>query len=446
MNLIRYYIFLIFLNTIISFSLAQTNQINQNEIIIDDPIGLAKSLISDQKYEQAIVLLETLLGFEGASKQFYFIETSMLLADVWVKTQNFDKSIRIYQNILTIDPGHSAARIELAAIFRLLGRHELALFHLELTDISQLPNQLQKSVMGYIGWYKGREGWSQNIKFAIAPDSNINSATENDAVYLYGMQFDLSDDAQKTSGTGLQLGGGTTYTKSVGKKNFIDLSLSGEFIFYPSNTAFNQGTGILRIGPRHEIDQNKNINLYLQSFIQRFGNRTYSKGIGLETSFRTKIGLQKALQVSFSGLKINNHFDESRNGKRYNIDTSFRYYFKGRGYSNFQLGLINASLESAALSSLDYYIGTGVYYQFSQGISASINSQYLRANYKKNWGAFGKKRLDDRVYLSVDFTKRDIQIFGFAPVLNFTAIKNFSNISLFEYTRFRSNFSFTKYF
>tara|TARA_B110000037_G_scaffold131797_1_gene149737 strand:+ start:4342 stop:4629 length:288 start_codon:yes stop_codon:yes gene_type:complete len=71
-------------------------------------------------------------------------------------------------------------------------------------------------------------------------------------------------------------------------------------------------------------------------------------------------------------------------GKRYNIDTSFRYYFKGRGYSNFQLGLINASLESAALSSLDYYIGTGVYYQFSQGISASINSQYLRANYKKS--------------------------------------------------------------
>ncbi len=415
-------------------------------LVIDNPIAVARQFAEQNQFEQATVILEALIASPDASQQFFYIEANFLLASIMIRQQNFEQAKLLYQNILAVDPGHTAARIELAGIFRREENHELAVFHLELADVSNLPDQLQSRISDYMTWTRRREGWSFRTNFAVMPDTNINSATESDSVRIYGWEFNLSEDAQQTSGIGLRLGGGTSYTKAVGARNFIDFRLDGNYIFYPKNSNFDQGLAIAKAGPRHQFNKNNEVSIYAQTYYQMFGGKSYSNGYGVESSYTTRLNSKQIAQFKLSSYKIDNDFDENRNGHSYTADASFRQYFTERGYLNFFAAIGLNDLSSKALSSLTYNLGAGVYYQFEEGISLYVYPAFSKMDYKELWGAFGVKRKDKRYSLSVNITKRDLQLFGFAPVIGLTVVKNNSNIDLFNHTRFRSELSFTRYF
>ena len=422
------------------------NAQNINKLVIDEPVDVAKKFIEQNEYHNATVILNVVINSPVSKGKPFYYEAKMLLAIIRISKKDIEGAKSLYQDILAEKPDHIAARIQLAGIFRLEGKHQQAAFHLELTDVGSLPVQVRGRISEYLNWTRKREGWSFRANFSFMPDTNINSATENDTVSLYGFEFDLSEDAQQTSGVGLRLGGGSTYIKALDDNDYLDFNFDGNYTFYPKNSNFDQGLIMFRGGPRHRFDANNEVNVYFQSYLQRFGGNTYTDSFGAEVSYRKRFDLKHVAQTRFMVQKINNHFDENRNGKRYSTELMFRRYFNKLGFLNFSAGYLKDDLKSKALSSNGFNGGLGGYYIFPKGISINLNAQYVLLNYSDIWGVFGIKRKDKRKILSLELTKRDFDIYGFAPVLGISVTENSSNIDLFQYTRLRSMLSFTRYF
>ena len=327
------------LSFMLVFGLSVTHGQETRALVINDPINVAKNYAVVGDYRQASVILEALTSVPGAEKQFYFIEAAMLLAAILIKQEKFDNAKELYQKILVNNPGNTIVRIELAGLYRREGNHTSALFQLELADLSSLPKSVNGRVIEYMQWSRRREGWKFRINFSLMPDTNINSATENETVNIFGRDFDLSDDAQKTSGVGLMSGGGAAYTHSLGPDTFLDAKLDAHYIFYPNNSGFNQGFAMFRLGPRHQITKNNEVSLYFSSSKQTFGGELYSDSYGAESHFQSRLNIKQELQLRVTAQKYKNHFDENRSGARYSGELTFRQYFKERGFLNFYSGM-----------------------------------------------------------------------------------------------------------
>ena len=60
--------------------------------------------------------------------------------------------------------------------------------------------------------------------------------------------------------------------------------------------------------------------------------------------------------------------------------------------------------------------------------------------------AFGLKRNDKLYEVDLQVVKRDFKVLGFAPYIDYTYTRNDSNISIYQFSRHRVGFGFTRFY
>ncbi len=87
----------------------------------------------------------------------------------------------------------------------------------------------------------------------------------------------------------------------------------------------------------------------------------------------------------------------------------------------------------AHLDNDSWSAGAGVYKEFPWGISLYLQGLYTDTRYRGLYPVFAVPRADHRTDASVNLTKRDFELFGFAPMLQYTYTHNDSNIPLQDF-------------
>ena len=96
----------------------------------------------------------------------------------------YDKAIDAFRAILVNRPELVRVRLELARTFFLNGQDGLARRHFELVLASGPPAPVAANIQRFLAVMRARKRLSGYFGAAIAPDSNLNAASESEIIYL----------------------------------------------------------------------------------------------------------------------------------------------------------------------------------------------------------------------------------------------------------------------
>jgi outer membrane protein len=109
-------------------------------------------------------------------------------------------------------------------------------------------------------------------------------------------------------------------------------------------------------------------------------------------------------------------------------------------------GYENVTQQLAFNSYQDVSVGLGAYKEFSHGITAQVQGTARFAGFDDVNPFTLSTRQDQNLVGSITLTKRDWNLYGFAPSLNYTYTRNFSNIELYDFESHNVDFRLTKNF
>jgi outer membrane protein len=413
-------------------------------------IRLAKSGM----HEQAAVLKDRFpLQGPHAANRILFIDGLIL-----VGRGDLTGACKKYRAALANDPKLTVVRTELANALATLGENDSAKYHLKLLA-ADAPNESEANgIRGFINQLDADTPFKAGGYVSVAPSTNINNGSAHEKVYLPFLAGGSLDpygtiDAanRQKSGVGLSFGGNIGYAKRLGNYwqavlaadvgvgvysdaqfDSVNLSQSAELRYHLDQGYFGFGLvssqsaalspiialkpqiSYLSYGPRvsfnYDITQRDNVFASaVYEWRDYLGGTTELDGSALLADVSWNHAIDQSLSISLSG-----------------------------GYNK-----VNAEVQWNGYSTI--YAGLGVNKDLPFGVSVNANAQ-ARFSVFDAIGPSGYAREDQRYIGSITLVKRDLNLFGFAPGLNYTYTLNNCNISLWDYDSHAIDFRLTKNF
>ena len=221
-----------------------------------------QSLIGQGRFEEAIVALRPLLGQEPVDGNVLFLY-GLASLEASQRPDRTDEEREILLNeaiaafhtmLVELIPGLVRVRLELARAFYLKGEDDLARSHFEAVLAGGVPDEVAANVNLFLDEIRSRGRWSFNVGFALAPDTNIGSGSDERTIYIYGLPFQRDAEELTTSGVGIVLWGGAEYQYPLG--DTTRLRAGGDLWRREhSGSQFDDTFVSVHLGPRLLLDE-----------------------------------------------------------------------------------------------------------------------------------------------------------------------------------------------
>lgn len=410
-------------------------------------VKLLIQLTKSGQHELAATLLKryTLSGKFGKNRQL-FIEGLILKA-----RGNLTGAVKNYRAALADDPSLTLVRAELAQTLFQLEEDESAKHHLNLL-MAEAPNEYEaQGIRSFIDTIDARRPFTFNAYVSVAPSTNVNNGSANETIYspLWGVDLDIDDESREKSGIGFSTGFSAGYARRLGNDFSVVLGGGVNANLYTDSdyNSYNASQSAeLRylltggfLGAGIVASENYSYDIFEQKheFYYSYGPRvSFQKAI----SPRDRINLSSVFE--WRDYEVNSESD----GTALMIDGSWNHAFDssltaslGTGYDRIKTELDFTSYET-------YSGSVGLYKELPKGITVDLNGEVRFSEFDAMHPIAGVTRKDTRLTGTVAFTKRDFNIWGYAPSLEYTYVYNDSNISLYEFDSHALDFRLSKNF
>ena len=392
--------------------------------------------------------VETLLAvhpLEGphAGNRILFIE-GLLLKSQGKLTQAAEK----FRAALAKDPSLTLVRSELAQTLVELQEDDSAKHHLQLLA-AEAPNEESASgIRSFIDQVDARKPYKFSGYVSLAPSTNLNSGSKHDTIYApgIGQTFDINSSSKAKSGFGVAGGVNAGYTKRLGN----------DFSF------------VAGAGANARLYDNKDFNSYSLSQtaeIRRLVEHGYF-GLGAVSSQslkKDKVGvsyasygprLSTSLQVTAQNHLSGSGTYEWRNyidrkgveGSALMFNAAWTHAFDATLNTSIfgSYDVIKSDTEGASYDSAS--AGLTVYKELTYGITTRLTGEVERSKFEDYDALSLAFRKDTRLTGTIELTKRDLNLLGFAPSLSYSYTENLSNIDLYDFNIHAVDFRLTKDF
>ncbi len=372
-------------------------------------------------------------------------EVQFLLGLIAVQEKDYDDAIRRFRRILAREPDVARVRLELARAFFLARDYDNAERQFRFARAGDLPPEAIANIGQYLVAIRRARQWSYNLSIAAEPDSNINAGPSVATVGLYGLPFQLSQDARRQSGVGVQLDTGGEWSPPITDSMRLRVGAQFTGTDYPGAGAFNDMTLAGYGGPRF-VGGKWDVSPLITAFQRWYGNRFYNQGVGasLEAMYypTAQLGLSEVIGVQ----QVTYGPPAGQSGPALSGASGVFYPL---GPSSVISGVVSVSRQDAALSIYAYtasQIRLGYDRDLPNGWSVSIQPSFAVIDYDQDLAAFGVARRDHLWTAQIAVLNRRIDIYGFTPRLAYTYTRNVSNISLYTYDRNQVELGLTRNF
>jgi outer membrane protein len=399
----------------------------------------AKLLIAAGKLDEARKVLEVLRQASPKDPEVLF-----LLANVAEAKGDLDGAIAQYRAILVDNPAAARVRLELARAFFLKHDDANAARQFQLALSAKLPAAVEDNVDRYLAAIRARRSWSFSFSAAIAPDSNINSATGSPQVDIYGLPFTLSPDARSHSGAGLAIDAAGEWAPSIGKAMRLRLGSSVDTVDY-SQSAFDDTTLRVYAGPLF-LGTNWQFSPLFAETSRWYGNQLYFSGPGprLEASYIPSARLR--LDGSLEGQWLDYRPNPGQSGPVATLTLGASYALDPSSIVQGSVWAARQDARDPGYANTSASFAVGYLRELPKGFSASIQPGYSRAVFDGPLAAFGATRRDSTYSVNLSLLNRTIHFKGFTPRLSFTYTANRSSIPIYSYNRSRVEVRLTRVF
>jgi outer membrane protein len=360
-----------------------------------------------------------------------------------------------YRAALARDPSLTLVRVQLVGCLDKLGQDDSAKHHLQLLEAEAPNKEVASSIKSFMDRIDAKRPLTFTGFISLAPSTNINSGSSHTQVYApgYGTDkvFDIFKSDQKRSGVGAAGGLGAAYSKRIGNQLeavvaadvsgsiYADREFDSASFSQSLEMRYHLNEGYIGLGGVADQSINPNSPDLMHDSV-----RYHSYGPRVSTLYF--LGEHNMLHAS-AVYEWRDYADSSfLDGTAFLSEASLNHGINQTLNLTLSGGFDKINSNQDNLSYNTYFAGFGLYKELPMGINLNANTQIRLSTFDQMNPAFLVTRQDQRYIGSLAFTKRDLNIFGFAPAISYTYTKNVSNITLYDYDSHAVDLRLTKDF
>ena len=390
----------------------------------------ARALIEQGQPAAALAILRT-LPLDGPDRINILFQTGTAATgasaqeglDRRLQRALYNEAIAAFRAILVDNPELVRVRLELARAFFLKGEDGLARRHFELVLGGELPLPVFLNIRNFLEAMRQRKRLSGHFGAAIAPDSNLNFASEEDIIYLdtvFGrLPFQREgEDIQQRSGLGLSVWGGGEYQQPFGERLRLRAGADLSQRDY-GGKEFDQTFLAAHAGPRWLAGARTDVSLLATAHRQWVGGQPQIDEYGPRLEFDHQLAPRFWLRGSVGTGERECHGCEWRNGPFTRLSLGSVWTPAPVLQLHFTVGYERDYASLVHWRSLARWVRVGSQLALPLGFTLGTNAQMRRTYYAGQGGAHltlnGRQRRDRSIHISITILNRAIAFFGFSP-------------------------------
>jgi len=376
-------------------------------------------------------------------------DVDFLLGTIAVGKSDYDTAITHFKALLDRDPSLNRVRLDLARVYFMKGDDEAAEYHFRAAAAAGVPAAVQASIDVFLDAIRRRKRWEFNISAAVAPDSNINAATTAQSVDVFGLPFEISEDARQTSGVGLSVNLGGSYQWNLAASTKLKVGAQYYATEYTrQDFSDRQISGFA--GPRFLLGGESEVSVLATASRRWFGGVPLTYGLGGRLEGRTILSPRYLLDGTIAGqhLHYNDEHYGSYTGPVFSTTLGLTYAVNASSFLRGGGGVVRELPAVAAFRNTQYMLNAGYYREnLPHRFAVYGGVQATRTSYDAALAAFGTTvRRDTEVSYRLSLSNKYIDIFGFTPVISYVHTDRYSNIKLYSYHRNHGEIGVTRNF
>jgi hypothetical protein len=357
---------------------------------------------------------------------------------------DYSRAEAAFRRVLDRDPRLLRVRLELARTLFMQRKDDQADYHFRLAAGEHPAEPVIRNIIRFREAIRARRAWRFNVDIGIAPDTNINSATDKQTVDIYGLPFQLDPTGRAHSGTGRFSGGDASVRLNRDGRFPIYVGAYGRWTRYRDHRFDDTYAGV-EAGPEVELDGGQ-LRMIATGLKRWYGNRPLVTSLGGRLDYDKMIGSQWTI----GGTLLVRHNDYARRRDLDGWDSTARIWVN-RPLGPSTLGSAWAGIERSKAKDPGQafwrgQFGFGVLKEIGWGLRPQLTADFARQLNDGPLAPFGKQRRDWLLEGNFSVYKRDWNFQGFAPSLSLTVTRNLSTVTLYDQKRFRGEIRLTKAF
>lgn len=409
-------------------------------------LNAIERLVQAGRFAEARPLLAALGQAPGFALQVRFL-TGFIAA----QEGDHAGAARAYKAILADDPRQTRVRLELGRAMIALGQAAAADRQLRLAQQSrELDPDLARLVRGAREVIRSRRAFRADVSLGIAPDSNINNATDARTVNVrlgeMELPLSLNDDARATSGTGVTALGSAAARLPVGGDWFALGNVDASGTNYPG-ARFDDYLVQVAAGGEAQLSDAASVSLQAVGAQRWFGGTLASRQIGARGGVQLALDDVRRVGVQVDLRRTTSDFDAGFGGWQGGLYASYETPFGRTAIASAQAFVRRDWLRSEPLSNVEVGASAAVAGELPWGINYSFGGSVGRLRFDAPLPIFSAEpRRDWRLISHAAIGYRKIRVFGFSPQLAWQASRVDSSVGFFRSTRNRFTATLARYF
>jgi outer membrane protein len=377
-------------------------------------------------------------------------EAALLQGLVANRDQDWKAAEKNFRAVLAQKPKWTRARLELARALYKQGERTAADYHFRLAEADNLPSDVARVVQDYRQSIRSAKNWRLNIRFGLAPDSNISSGTTADVIIFNNCfianlcGFVTPSDTKKKTGLGQTATIGGSARLPLSEVYALDVEASARFVNY-TGKAYDDFSVSPALGISRDFGRATRISLAALYNQRWYGGQAANRSIGGRLSLQQLTGPKGQIQAEISLLHKSNLLNADYSGMEYNLSLAYDQVFGKATYASVTMFASRDALANSFFASSSGGVSLRVDSELPLGLNGGASVSLARSWYDDPTSVFAARRdwtIQSYAYLGL----RSVRILRFSPSVEYRFTRNASNLPLYDFTRHRVEFALASYF
>ena len=365
----------------------------------------------------------------------------------------YDRAIAAFRLILVNRPELIRVRLELARAFFLNGQDGLARRHFELVLAGGVPPVVAANVRRFLNVMQTRKRFTGYFGAAVAPDSNLNAASESEIIYIdtaFGrLPFTREGDFGARSGLGLSVWGGGEYQHPLGERLRLRVGADLAQREYGGGD-FDQLFLAAHTGPRWIASPRTEISLLATAQRQWLGGHPYTDESGVRLELDRRLTARLWARGTAAYRERDHQQRDFLDGPVVDFTATFAWTPAPVLRVHVTVGYErdHAALEHWRNLSRWLRVGTSLALPF--GFTLGTSAQARRTHYEGSGAPHltlnRKPRFDRTRTFTLSVLNRAVTLFGFSPQIAVIHEARLTNAQAQDYDRNRAELRFVRQF
>ena len=395
-------------------------------------LSAASTLLKEGQPSDALAFLLVEHDPEMATTQEWF-----LLGLAAKQSGQLEDASKYFEKVLEIDLKADRVKLELAAISYQLGNRDRAKLLLLDVKASNPPAGVASNIDRFLATIEasaGQKNWRVSASAGWIYDSNVNAGPNEDIITLFGLPFNLSNDAQNTEDNAYTLGLSfdqvVPVNGSVGWQSHVGVNWRDNFTVNTLDSLYLSGS----TGPVWKQNSKLIWTLPIIADWVRYGHKddyfSFSYGIAPQVRYFATNQLALNLGTSVRGKSYDKQ--SLRKQLTWTITPSVDYQLTESDL--LRLGVTGGQEHSGInfYSNDRWFVNAGYFHNFSKYFVASLNGSFGESFYQGKEAAYNRVREDTRSSIGVDL-RYHVAMINTDIVTSASYTNNESNLAIYEY-------------